>query len=232
MSADRAIEVEVKRTGRAPMSAYLARPATAATTPGVVVIHEIFGLNDHIRDVTRRLAAEGYAALAVDLFSGGNRALCLLRVMGGMLLKPLDNSGLRDLQAAVDWLKTQPGVDGGRIGAIGFCMGGGYALALACVDDDVRAASVFYGMNPRPLAAVARACPIVGSYPEKDFTRKSALALEEALTLHQRPHDLKIYPGARHGFFNDSRTRVYDATAAGDAWRRSLAFFQEHLAQR
>ena len=195
----------------------------------VVVIHEVFGLNDHIRRVASRFADEGYAALAVDLFSGGNRSLCLLRVMGGLMLRPLDNSGLRDLRASIDWLGQRPEVDPSRIGVIGFCMGGGYALALACIDDDVKAASVFYGLNPRPLSALDRACPIVGSYPEKDFTRRAAIKLEEELTNRHIPHDIKIYAGARHSFFNDDG-KAYDAGAATDAWRRSLDFFAAHLA--
>jgi carboxymethylenebutenolidase len=222
-------EVEVARPSGSAMRATLVRPDGAERAPAVVVIHEIFGLNDHIRSIAERLAAEGYVALAVDLFSGGNRAMCLLRVMGGMLLRPLDNSGLDDLRRAVAWLEEQPGVDPARVGVIGFCMGGGYALALACVDRDVRAASVFYGMNPRPLTAVADACPIVGSYPEKDFTRKAAVKLEALLRERGRPHDIKIYPGARHGFFNDTRG-VYDRGAAEDAWTRTLRFFGEHLA--
>ena len=209
------------------MSAYFVAPPRAPA-PAVVVIHEIFGLNDNIRHVATRFAEQGYAALAVDLFSGGNRRLCLLRVMGGMMLRPLHNSGLTDLRTSIEWLKKQPEVNPSSVGAIGFCMGGGYALALACVDDDVKAASVFYGMNPRPLSVLADACPIVGSYPEKDFTRKAGLKLEEELTRRGVAHDIRIYPGTKHSFFNDERSG-YDAAAAENAWVRTLAFFAKHL---
>jgi carboxymethylenebutenolidase len=168
-------------------------------------------------------------ALAVDLFADGNRVLCMLRVMGEALLRPLKSSGLRTLRTAVHYLERQPEVDGARIGVIGFCMGGGFALALACVEDDLGASASFYGGIPRPLSAVARACPIVGSYPGDDpFTRGGAVKLDAALTRFGVPHDIKNYPGARHSFFND-RGRAYHTEAAEDAWERTLAFFREHL---
>ncbi len=153
----------------------------------------------------------------------------MLRVMGGALIRPLDNAGLRDLGGQIDWLGSQPEVDTLRIGVIGFCMGGGFALALACVNDHLKASAVFYGGNPRPLSAVAKACPIVGSYPAKDpFTRGGASKLERALTQYGVPHDIKIYPNAQHSFFND-RLPTYNAEAARDAWQRTLAFFHTHL---
>ncbi|MHB8585259.1 MAG: dienelactone hydrolase family protein [Thermoplasmatota archaeon] len=172
-----------------------------------------------------------YAALAVDLFSTGGRVACMFRVLGGMMRDPLGNRTVSDLQDAISWLKARPGVAPDRVGVIGFCMGGTFALALACVNGDVKAASVYYGSNPRPLPAVAEACPIVGSYPEKDFTRKAALKLDAALTAYRVPHDIKIYPGARHGFFNPDR-KAHDANAAADSWNRTLAFFGDHLARR
>jgi carboxymethylenebutenolidase len=214
--------------GGRPLDAYRVAPDGAGPFPGVVIIHEIFGLNENIRDIARRFASEGYVALAVDLFSGGNRALCLLRIFQGMLVRPLHNGVVRQLQMALDAIQAYPMVDGSRIGAIGFCMGGGYALQLACVDGDLRAASVFYGMNPRPLSAVARACPIVGSYPEQDFTAGSAKKLEAALTRLSVPHDIKIYPGAKHSFFNNEG-RSYREEASRDAWARTLQFFEAYL---
>jgi carboxymethylenebutenolidase len=210
------------------MEAYLAMPDGEGPFPGVVVIHEIFGLNENIRQIARRFAEEGYAALPVDLFSTGSRVACLLRIFHGMLLRPLANGVVADLRAAVDFLKRLPEVDPERIGVIGFCMGGSYALQLACVEEDLRVASVFYGMNPRPLEAVARACPIVGSYPEEDFTASAARQLEPLLEEYRVPHDIKIYPGARHSFFNDTGA-AYHSGAAADAWRRTLAFFNTHL---
>ena len=220
--------VTVPRAAGQPMGAYLALPDGDGPFPGIVVIHEIFGLNENIRQIAGRFAENGYAALAVDLFSTGNRVACMLRIFHGMLLRPLTNGIVADLQAAVDFLKRWPEVDPGRVGVIGFCMGGSYALQLACVEDGVRAASVFYGMNPYPLEAVARACPVVGSYPEKDFTANAARQLEPLLEKHNIPHDIKIYPEARHSFFNDTGP-AYRPEAAADAWRRTLAFFDTHL---
>ncbi len=215
--------------GKTTRSAYFARPEGSGPFPGVVVIHEIFGLNDNIRDIARRFAREGYAALAIDLFAGHNRTLCMVRIMSSLLFSPLKNSGLNELKAALAYLGEQPEVDSERLGAIGFCMGGGFAIAWACTDSRLKAIAPFYGANPRPLAAVARACPVVGSYPEKDFTASMGQKLEAALTQYNIPHDIKIYPGAKHSFFNDQREN-YDAAASADAWQRVLAFFGERIA--
>jgi carboxymethylenebutenolidase len=217
------------------MGAYLALPDGEGPFPGIVVIHEIFGLNDNIREITHRFAREGYTALAVDLFSTGNRVVCMLRIFHGMLVRPLNNGIVAELQAALNFLKGWPQVDPGRVGVIGFCMGGSYALQLASVADPLpgsgqalRAASVFYGMNPRPLEAVSRACPIVGSYPEIDFTANAARQLEPPLEKPTIPPDIKIYPEARHSFFNEAGP-AYRPEAAVDAWRRTMTFFDAHL---
>jgi carboxymethylenebutenolidase len=212
-----------------PLTAYLALPDGDGPHPAVVVIHELYGLNDNIRDIARRFADEGYAALAVDLFSGGGkRKLCIMRVMSGLMLRPLQNKGLSDLRRSIDWLQQRPEIDGNRVGAIGFCMGGGYALALACVESDLRASSAFYCFNPRPIAALGRACPIIGSYPGNDWSAKSGRKLDDALDEYNVPHDVKIYPGAGHSFFNDT-LEAHNPKAAADAWQRTLAFFGEHM---
>jgi carboxymethylenebutenolidase len=193
-----------------------------------VVIHEVYGLNENIREVADRFAGVGYAALAVDLFSTAAKPICMARIINGMVIRPLKNGVVRDLQSALDFLGVQPEVDPHRLGAIGFCMGGSYALQLACMDGDLKVASIFYGFNPRPLAAVARACPLVGSYPDKDPTARAGRKLATALDGYGVPHDVKVYAGARHSFFND-RGRAYDADAASDSWHRTLAFFEQHL---
>ncbi|HLI88596.1 MAG TPA: dienelactone hydrolase family protein [Ktedonobacteraceae bacterium] len=215
-------------SGARQVDAYLARPDGEGPFPGVVIIHEIYGLNENIRDIARRFANEGYAALAVDLFTGRNRTICMFRFMGQMLLRPLNNSSLNDLKAALTYLSTQPGIDNARVGAIGFCMGGGFAIAWACTDDRLKVIAPFYGANPRPFEAVARLCPVVGSYPEKDFTAAAGRKLDEALDRFNIRHDIKIYPGARHSFFNDQGSR-YDAAASQDAWQRVLTFFNEQI---
>jgi carboxymethylenebutenolidase len=217
--------------GKTPRSAYYARPEGTGPFPGIVVIHEIFGLTENIKDIARRFAREGYAALAVDLFGGRNRAVCMASVMYGLLVTPLKNSNLNELKAALDYLGEQPEVDSERVGAIGFCMGGGFAIAWACTDERLKAIAPFYGSNPpRSLKAVARSCPVVGSYPELDFTASHGRKLEAALEQYAIPHDIKVYPGAKHSFFNDQRGN-YHAEASADAWQRVLAFFGERISR-
>jgi carboxymethylenebutenolidase len=215
-------------SGNLQLNAYLARPAGDGPFPAVVVIHEIYGLNENIKEIADRFANEGYVALAVDLFTGGNRAVCMARFMSQQVMRPLNNASLNHLKAALSYLAQQPGVDGERLGAIGFCMGGGFAIAWACNDDRLKAIAPFYASNPRPLSAVARACPVVGSYPDADFTTKHGKRLDIALDQYHTPHDIKIYPNSKHSFFNDKGSH-YNAEAAADSWQRVLSFFKEHI---
>ncbi|HSS93044.1 MAG TPA: dienelactone hydrolase family protein [Candidatus Dormibacteraeota bacterium] len=207
---------------------YAALPDGDGPYPGVVVIHEAYGLNENIKEITRRFADNGYAALAVDLFSGRNRTLCMARYMTGMLIGSVERRGVGELRAGLTHLTAMPEVDPQRVGAIGFCMGGGFAVAWACTDDRLKAIAPFYASNPRPIDAVKRSCPVVGSYPEKDFTASAGRALDNALGKFGIEHDIKIYAGARHSFFND-RGRAHDKQAAQDAWGRVLSFFGKHL---
>lgn len=209
-------------------SSYLALPEGAGPHPGVVVVHEVFGLNDQIRDICRRFAGEGYAALGVDLFQGRNRALCMARMFAGGLRGDLDYYGVPALKAALGELADRPDVDAGRIGAVGFCLGGTVVLTWACTDGRLSAIAPFYGSAPRPREATRRMCPVVGSWPDRDFTTKAARILQTELTAGGVAHDLKIYPGTKHAFFND-QLRSYDAEAATDSWQRVLAFFDEHV---
>lgn len=207
---------------------YLARPDGAGPHPGVVVIHEAFGLNDNIKGIARRFADEGYVALAVDLFAGRNRAVCMSRYMAGMLLGSVNRYGIFDLKSALTMLAKMPEVDAQRMGAIGFCMGGGFAIAWACTDSRLKVIAPFYGINPRPLEVARRLCPVVGSYPENDFTARAGRSLEQVLDKSGIAHDIKVYPGARHSFFNEGG-RAYDREAADDSWRRVMTFFGQHL---
>ena len=217
-----------RANGKGGMDTFLAKPEGAGPFPGVIVIHEIFGLNDNIREIARQFAEQGYAALGVDLFSNRNRMVCMMQIVHGMLIRPLNNSMLADLKSAIAVLQKQPNVDVNRIGAVGFCMGGAYALQLAITDKGMKAASVFYGANPKPLEAVAEACPIIGSYPDKDFTTKAAQELEVSLTKYNVPHDIKIYDNTQHSFYNRQRT-PFEVDASKDAWQRMLSFFEKHL---
>ncbi|WP_156372653.1 dienelactone hydrolase family protein [Deinococcus sp. Leaf326] len=224
-------EIEFMAEDRA-LRAYVARPEGlgpgAATHPGVLVIHEIFGLNDDIRRVADRLAQAGYVALAVDLFAGQNRAVCMTRMFGGVFLNPLEHQGARDTRRALEVLGGLEGVDAARLGAVGFCLGGSLAVALACTSDHVRAVAPYYGFNPRSPEALRRSCPVVGSYPERDPTRRQGEALQAALDDVGIPNDIKVYPGTRHSFAN--RGPAFDGVAAEDAWNRVMAFFDEHVA--
>ena len=216
------------RSGRRQLAGYIAHPGGDGPFPGLVLIHEIFGLNENMKAIARRFAAQGYVALAVDLFAGRPRAMCMVRLMAGLLLNPLHNRGIHDLKAALTFLSEQPGVDASRLGAVGYCFGGSFALAWACTDDRLQVIAPYYGMNPRPLKAVARLCPLVGSYPDKDITTSAGQKLAVELDRYQVPHDIKIYPGTKHGFFNDT-SNIYNQLAAQDSWERVLAFFEEHL---
>jgi len=197
---------------------YLALPDGDGPHPGVVVIHEAYGLNDHIRDIAGRFAGAGYAALAVDLFSGRNRAVCMSRYMAGMLIGSVNRYGIDDLKSGLTFLAKLDEVDAQRMGAIGFCMGGGFAIAWACTDSRLKAIAPFYASNPRPLDVVSRLCPVVGSYPEQDFTARAGRALDATLTRDGISHDIKVYPGAHHSFFNDTG-RSYNKEAADSSER-------------
>jgi carboxymethylenebutenolidase len=216
-------------SGHSTLNAYYAAPDGPGPFPGVLVIHEIFGLNENIKDIARRFAEQGYAALAVDLFSNRNRAVCMFRFFTGMLANSLNHRGIQDLKNALSYMGGLPGVDANRLGAVGYCLGGSFAIALACTDNRLKAIAPYYGMNPRPLEAVRRSCPVVGSYPSEDFTASAGEKLNLELERYEIPHDIKIYQGAKHSFFNDQNPASYDMEAAQDSWQRVLAFFQEHI---
>jgi carboxymethylenebutenolidase len=211
-----------------PRPGYFVLPDGEGPFPGVIVIHEAYGLNETIKDIARRFAGEGYAALAVDLFAQRNQVVCMFRIFRQQLTGQLENSTINELKAALTFLGEQPQVDANRIGAIGFCLGGGLSITWACTDNRLKAISPFYASNPKPLSAVARACPVVGSYPDKDITTGAGRKLEAELAKDGVPHDIKIYPGTRHSFFND-QGHAYNAEASQDAWQRTLTFFAERL---
>jgi carboxymethylenebutenolidase len=210
------------------------------SAPGVVVIHEGFGLNDDIRAIAARFAGEGYAAVAPDLFSAGPRLVCLARTMVDMTRfdRGADTAALLD--AARDELARYPVTDATRTAVIGFCMGGGFALAYG-VRSNVRASAVNYGFVPRDTERLRHSCPIVGSYGAEDRgLRNAPPRLAGALRRFGVAHDVKTYPGAGHSFLNDGAPgwlqpfmmRVgggYRPEQAADAWRRIFAFFDEHV---
>jgi carboxymethylenebutenolidase len=225
---------EVSYPGKAcTLKAYVAEPSHGGHQhPAVIVIQEWWGLNDHIKDVARRLAAEHYAAIAPDLYSRqGNKVTADPNVAGELMGGLKQGDGIDDLLSTIDWLKAQNGVDASHIGVIGFCMGGSYAMALPCVSHDIKAAAPFYGEIPNDGQLQNLSCPVFYAYGENDgwIQRKDVDRLAGALRKFNKQGEVKIYPGCSHGFFNDTRPDVYSAKDARDAWERSLKLFEQNL---
>jgi carboxymethylenebutenolidase len=210
-------------------SGYLASPKAPGEYPGVLVIQEIWGLVENIKDITRRLAAEGYMALAVDLYDG--ETVNTLEDGRRIREKISEDVMLKDTDAAFRYLQSLPNIKPNRIGSVGYCMGGGLSLRLACQNSELAAAVVFYGRNPSPIGLVKNInCPILGNYAGEDrgITEADVNLLRDTLSKHAKTFDIKIYPGAPHGFFNDTR-ESYRLEAAKDAWQRVLSFYGKHL---
>jgi len=216
--------------GTPGLSGYFVHPSGGESLPGLVIIHEAFGLNDNIREITQRFANEGYAALAVDLFAGRNRMVCMFRFFSDMFRNSLDHKGIQDLKTSLTYLERQPIVNKNRVGAVGFCMGGSFAVAWACSDERLKVIAPFYAFAPRPLDAVARSCPVVGSWPEKDFSAGGGHQIEAELSQANIPYDIKFYPGSTHSFLNGRRDiKPENQAAAADSWERMMEFFKTQL---
>jgi carboxymethylenebutenolidase len=219
--------VTFKSNGSTP-TGYLARPVGRG--PGVIVIQEWWGLVPHIEHVADRLAAEGFVALAPDLYHGQQTTS---PDEAGKLMMALRIDGVaRDLAGAIDHLVAQPGVAAKRVGTVGFCMGGALSLFAACRNPEVGACVVFYGGHPnvKPDLASLQA-PLLGLYAGKDgfVTPERVTELDKQLTALGKRHEFHTYPAADHAFFNDERPTVYDPAAAADAWDKTLAFFRREL---
>lgn len=211
------------------LRAYLARPTAAGPAPAVLVIHENRGLNPHIEDVTRRVALAGYAALAPDFLSplGGTPANeDLAREQIGKL--DVDQT-LQNALAAVKWLRARERSTG-RVGAVGFCWGGGLVGRLATADPKLDAAVVFYGRVP-PLVDVPRIkAALLLHYAGRDERINADVpAFQKALDAAGVRYTLNMYEDAEHAFHNDTSAARYDAAAAGLAWQRTVEFFERTL---
>jgi carboxymethylenebutenolidase len=208
---------------------YLARPASGSG-PGIIVIQEWWGLVPHIEDVADRFATEGFVALAPDLYHGEKATG---PDQAGKLMMALDIARAeKDLAGAIDYLKAQPGVTGGKVGTIGFCMGGALSLFAASRNAAVGACVVYYGGHPNVKPDLPNLqAPVLGIWAGKDgfVTPQVVQALDQELTQLGKPHEFHTYPDAAHAFFNDTRSEVHDAAASRDAWEKTLAFFRRHL---
>ena len=220
------------------MPAYLAVPPAHERAPGVVVLHDVGGMSRDICNQADWLAAAGFLAAAPNLYYRGGFVSCMRAIMRDCMARR--GPTFDDIEAARAWLSLQPGCTG-RIGVIGFCMGGGIALLL-CSGHDFSASSVNYGGRlPSDVETLlTAACPIVGSYGAKDpWNRNVAAQLDRALERVGVPHDIKEYPSAGHSFMNNHEAFwfkalrftgiAYDEEAALDAQRRIAAFFHLHL---
>ncbi|HKG14088.1 MAG TPA: dienelactone hydrolase family protein [Pyrinomonadaceae bacterium] len=210
-------------------SGYLATPESGKG-PGVVVIQEWWGLVPHIKDVADRFAAEGFVALAPDLYHG-DVAKSPDEAGKRMMALNIEQTE-RDLRGAVQRLLNAGAVEGDSVGIVGFCMGGALSLYGASKNEQVGACVVFYGIHPKvgPDFDALRA-PVLGIFAGKDdlVTPDAVRALEDTMRGHGKSIESHTYPGTDHAFFNDARPEVYDADAAADAWRRTLGFLRAHL---
>jgi len=206
---------------------YLATPA-AGKGPGVLVIQEWWGLVPHIKSVCDRFAAEGFSALAPDMYHGKTASE---PDEAGKLFMALNiGQAEKDLTGATRYLASQSTTS--KLGAVGFCMGGQLALFAGCLDSRIGAVVDFYGIHPNVTPDYARLSgPVLGLFAEKDafVTPDTARGVEAAIKKAGKAAEIHVYPGVDHAFFNDDNAAAYDKTAAADAWRRTLAHFRTNL---
>lgn len=216
-----------------------------AASPGVVMLPDVWGLADHTRDLARRLAADGFSVLALDIYRKTGKgdfadpagAMAWIRELSDPVI-------LETLQEGIDVLASNPAVAGGRVGITGFCMGGQYTLLAACSCRGLSACAPFYGMvryaddldparKPRsPLAALADlTCPVLGFYGEEDpiIPLADVRELEERLGAGSQPAEIRTYAGAGHAFMNSTRPEMHRPEADTDAWSRLVPFLHSHL---
>jgi carboxymethylenebutenolidase len=215
------------------VNAYVSRPKDGRNLGTVIVIHENRGLIGHIKDVARRFAKDGFAAIAVDCMSriggsdkwnGSDEATKEIQKVNGTMVA-------EDLSAAVAYMKKQNYVNG-KIGVVGYCWGGGQSLNFATKCKDLNAAVVYYGRNPDPLDSVANIpCAVLGNYAADDPNIMPGVEpLKAALAKAGKSFDCKVYEGAKHAFNNNTNADRYHPEAAKDAWARTAGFFKKNLA--
>jgi carboxymethylenebutenolidase len=207
---------------------YLARPAEGGPYPAVVVIQEWWGLDDHIKDLARRFAGEGFVALAPDLYHG---AVTTEPDEARKLVMELDMAkAVQEIRQGIDFLQAQGYVAGPKVGVVGFCMGGGLVLQTALVEEDMGAGVVFYGRPLEPEQAAQVKAPILGLFGAEDqgIPVDAVQAMHTAFDEAGITNEMHVYEGAPHAFLNDTRAS-YNEAAAADAWPRTLAWFRAYL---
>jgi len=218
--------VEFPSNGRTTQG-YLSTPA-AGKGPGVLVIQEWWGLVGHIKNVCDRFAAEGFSALAPDMYHG--KTANEPDEAGKLFMALNIEHAQKDLSGAAKYLAGHSST--ARMGAVGFCMGGQLALFAGCIEPAIGAVVDFYGIHPNVKPDYGKlGGPVLGLFAEKDafVTPQTARDVEAAITKAGKAVEVHIYPGVDHAFFNDERSDVYDKAAAADAWRRTLAHFRSNL---
>jgi carboxymethylenebutenolidase len=219
------------KSGDEQGSGFLATPEGKGPFPAVLVIQEWWGLTDWVKDQARALAKDGYKALAVDLYRGkvGDTQEVAHELMNAL---PRDRA-MRDLHGALVYLQGLPDVKKGKVGTIGWCMGGGYSFAMATTEPSLAAVVVYYGAPPTDAEAIARIkAPILGNFGAEDKgpTPDQVAAFQAAAKAAGKSFDAKVYPGAGHAFANPNNPwHGYREEAAKDAWSRTLAFFSAQL---
>jgi carboxymethylenebutenolidase len=218
------------KSGDETVKGILYTPAGSGPFPGIVVIHEWWGVNDWVKEQASKLADQGYAALAIDLYRGkvADNPNAAHELMRGV---PEDRAA-RDLHAAVEFLKSQPNVRKDRIASIGWCMGGGYSLNVALAEPTLTAAVINYGHLATDPAALHKInAAILGNFGGQDqgIPPDDVRKFEEALKKDGKKADIKIYPDAGHAFENPNNKGGYRAQDAADAWQRTVKFLNETL---
>lgn len=211
------------------MKAFEAMPKKGKKFPAVIVIHENRGLVPHIKDVTNRMAAEGFLALAPDALSpvgGTPEDISNVRELFGQL-KPEETT--KNFVAAVKYLKTHPNSNG-KVGCTGFCWGGAMTNQVAVNCENLDAAAPYYGSVPKTEDVPKIKAPILAHYAENDERINAGIpAFEEALKANNKKYQIYTYPGTGHAFNNDSNPERYNAEQAKIAWKRTVDFFKENL---
>jgi carboxymethylenebutenolidase len=219
--------------GSIKLSGYLSKPKAKGRYPAIIVIHENRGLNDHTRDVARRFASEGYVALAIDALSrkGGTAAQDTPEKVREAFAAIPATDVMSDLNAGLGFLNSHQSVKKGKLASIGFCWGGARSFLLAAEPNELKAAVVFYGTAPSEETLAKVHASVLGIYGETDTRITGAVpVVAETMKKLGKKYEYKIYPGAGHAFFNETRAEIYKPEAAKDAWATTLAFLKKTLA--